>query len=70
MDSGPAWTRKDTAGLVFLSLLALAFCLGWFSGATQAEAEPAPVQTDTLRLPPDPDFIEAFELDCRWVPRA
>lgn len=36
---------------------------GWANGRAAAP------DTVIVREPPDPDFIEAFRLDCRWVPR-
>ena len=58
---------------VFLLAMWIAFFAGFMLGVrTQAEAIdaiPTVTKLDTLRLPPDPHFIETFQLDCRWIPR-
>ena len=42
----------------------------WLGRLSKGAPEPVVVEhTDTVRAPPDPDFIEAFRLDCRWIPR-
>ena len=47
---------------------ALLLVLSWLS-LTEAPPPPPPLVVDTLRLPPEVDFIEAFRLQCEWVPR-
>ena len=47
------------------------FLIGWILREnTMPTPEPVIIErTDTLYRPPVPEFIEAFRLQCEWVPR-
>ena len=51
-------------------LLLLIFIAGGATGIIlMADYSPPPISvTDTMRLPPDPGWIEGFHLNCVWVP--
>jgi hypothetical protein len=55
---------------IIFAFLLLAWALGYFNGSRGGP--PAPVaepQVDTVHVLPTPDFIEAFRLQCYWIPR-
>lgn len=56
---------------ILIATAIVAGIIGYSIGGGWGEP-PAPVvveKVDTVHSPPTPDFIEAFRLQCYWVPR-